>query len=140
MVIAPVVAVPVVNSRSIVTPGAIIQFIGAHREHGYVDSCAFVVHKFAFLILFIARNDSQSFVAGNSRIASHGLIVYEHSPIHATATDQISYQVGNIGLAVPPAVLRPHDPPAAAFVLRASVGAEQRCAHPEQRQHNCSVK
>jgi hypothetical protein len=82
----------------------------------------------------ISRNNSQSFVPGYRRISSHGLIVYEHSSIHSAAPNQISHQIRNVCLAITPAVLRPHDPPAT-FVLRANVSAQQRGAHHDYCQY-----
>jgi hypothetical protein len=119
---------------SAVPSRSIVKFVALHREHSHVYRCALPVEKFPFLILLISRNNSQSFVPGYRRISSHGLIVYEHSSIHSAAPNQISHQIRNVCLAITPAVLRPHDPPAT-FVLRANVSAQQRGAHHDYCQY-----
>jgi hypothetical protein len=133
------IIVSAVPSRPIVKFIAANRFIASHREHSHVYSRALPVQKFPFLILLIPRNNSQRFVTGDRRISSHGLIVYPHSSVDSAAPNQISHQIGNICLAIPPTILRAHDPPdARPFILRGNLDAQQTGTHHDHR-HYCGT-
>jgi hypothetical protein len=136
MVISMVIAPVFFPSGSIVKLIVSNRFLAVHREHAHVYGCALAVQKFAFLILLISRNNSQRFVARYRRISAHGLVVYPHSSIDAAAPNQISDQIGDICLAIPPAVLRPHDlPDTWAFILSGNLHAQQTGKHHDHRQY-----
>jgi hypothetical protein len=113
-----------VTSRPVVTSRSIVKFVAVRREYSHVYRFALLEENFPFLIAVISRNNSQRLVPGYRRISSHGLVVHGHSSIHPTTRDQILQQVGNICLAIPPAILSPHNsPPASSFILRANLHA-----------------